>query len=252
MTSCAICPRPAVLYCHNDGVHLCQACDTSEHNTLLMASHHRTALESSPGSPTFSGSESWDNGSLAVVPQFDASFPREDSMFPGAADALFDGFGIPESQDDFNCLMGDLEPLKSDWDWETDTKKDLLGPKVKSEVQLVDRVQAYQFSAAYADDMQMVPQAPPAPIHTPTSNESLSLEVPLTRRDRVERYLSKRRRRNFNKVVRYQCRKVYADARPRIKGRFVKPAELEAYRRDAAAAKGGSPADATSAPLVRA
>lgn len=137
MTSCAICPRPAVLYCHNDGVHLCQACDTSEHNTLLMASHHRTALESSPGSPTFSGSESWDNGSLAVVPQFDASFPREDSMFPGAADALFDGFGIPESQDDFNCLMGDLEPLKSDWDWETDTKKDLLGAKVKSEVQLV-------------------------------------------------------------------------------------------------------------------
>jgi len=36
------------------------------------------------------------------------------------------------------------------------------------------------------------------------------------------RFRQKRRERRFGKHVRYACRKQLADARPRVKGRFVK------------------------------
>lgn len=38
----------------------------------------------------------------------------------------------------------------------------------------------------------------------------------------VRRYLEKKKRRKFKRVIRYQCRKRFADKRPRIGGRFVK------------------------------
>mmetsp|Transcript_45956 Transcript_45956/g.74964 ORF Transcript_45956/g.74964 Transcript_45956/m.74964 type:complete len:180 (+) Transcript_45956:119-658(+) len=60
------------------------------------------------------------------------------------------------------------------------------------------------------------------------SSESSSLDFPQPyspeeRRRRVIRYLEKKKRRTFIKRVRYICRKTSAAARPRIKGRFVKP-----------------------------
>ncbi|XP_044948833.1 zinc finger protein CONSTANS-LIKE 15-like [Hordeum vulgare subsp. vulgare] len=41
------------------------------------------------------------------------------------------------------------------------------------------------------------------------------------RRERIERYRSKRNRRNFQKKITYACRKALADRRQRIKGRFA-------------------------------
>ncbi|KAL8267622.1 hypothetical protein R6Q59_004966 [Mikania micrantha] len=51
------------------------------------------------------------------------------------------------------------------------------------------------------------------------------------REARVSRYREKRRRRLFSKKIRYQVRKLNADKRPRIKGRFVKtpPASASAF-----------------------
>lgn len=42
-----------------------------------------------------------------------------------------------------------------------------------------------------------------------------------TRRDKVERYLRKRKNRNWNKKISYKCRKEVADSRLRVKGRFI-------------------------------
>uniref|UniRef100_A0A6T6M472 CCT domain-containing protein n=1 Tax=Rhodosorus marinus TaxID=101924 RepID=A0A6T6M472_9RHOD len=42
------------------------------------------------------------------------------------------------------------------------------------------------------------------------------------RMDALRRYKKKRARRNFKKVIRYECRKQTAINRPRTKGRFVK------------------------------
>jgi hypothetical protein len=44
------------------------------------------------------------------------------------------------------------------------------------------------------------------------------------REARVQRYREKRKNRKFQKTIRYASRKAYAEARPRIKGRFVKRA----------------------------
>lgn len=46
----------------------------------------------------------------------------------------------------------------------------------------------------------------------------------------VDRFRQKRKERNFQKKVRYQSRKRLAEARPRIRGQFVKKEELAAYR----------------------
>lgn len=46
----------------------------------------------------------------------------------------------------------------------------------------------------------------------------------------VDRFRQKRKERNFKKKVRYQSRKRLAEARPRIRGQFVKKEELAAYR----------------------
>ncbi|GAB4860271.1 hypothetical protein Ancab_011752 [Ancistrocladus abbreviatus] len=66
---------------------------------------------------------------------------------------------------------------------------------------------------------------------SPLSNEnSLIIEgmtkacrySPEEKRERIERYRSKRSQRNFNKKIQYACRKTLADTRPRIKGRFAR------------------------------
>ncbi|XP_019183209.1 PREDICTED: uncharacterized protein LOC109178120 [Ipomoea nil] len=46
------------------------------------------------------------------------------------------------------------------------------------------------------------------------------------RKDRILRYLKKRNQRNFNKTIKYACRKTLADKRVRVRGRFAKNNEI--------------------------
>ncbi|KAL1827607.1 hypothetical protein ACET3Z_006019 [Daucus carota] len=66
---------------------------------------------------------------------------------------------------------------------------------------------------------------------SPLSNESSIIECmnakackcsPQEKKDKIEKYRSKRNLRNFNKKIKYVCRKTLADSRPRIRGRFAK------------------------------
>ncbi|XP_022731278.1 zinc finger protein CONSTANS-LIKE 2-like [Durio zibethinus] len=50
---------------------------------------------------------------------------------------------------------------------------------------------------------------------------------PEEKKERIERYRSKRNLRNFNKKIKYACRKTLADSRPRIRGRFARNEEIE-------------------------
>lgn len=61
----------------------------------------------------------------------------------------------------------------------------------------------------------------------------------LSRAERVARYREKRKNRRYEKTIRYASRKAYAEVRPRIKGRFAKKEEVEAWRQAEAAMKKG-------------
>jgi len=49
--------------------------------------------------------------------------------------------------------------------------------------------------------------------------------TPEERLQKILRYRAKRQMRNFNKTVKYQCRKSLADTRPRVRGRFARDNE---------------------------
>lgn len=51
------------------------------------------------------------------------------------------------------------------------------------------------------------------------------------RRERIDRYRAKRTQRNFNKTIKYACRKTLADNRPRIRGRFARNDETGEIRK---------------------
>lgn len=40
------------------------------------------------------------------------------------------------------------------------------------------------------------------------------------RKEKISKYRAKRTQRNFNKTIKYACRKTLADNRPRVRGRF--------------------------------
>ncbi|XP_057781686.1 putative zinc finger protein CONSTANS-LIKE 11 [Salvia miltiorrhiza] len=59
--------------------------------------------------------------------------------------------------------------------------------------------------------------------------ESMNRATPYSpeeKKERIERYRSKRNLRNFNKKIKYECRKTLADRRPRVRGRFAKNDEI--------------------------
>ena len=58
-------------------------------------------------------------------------------------------------------------------------------------------------------------------LQTPVHFSSMDREAP------VLRYKEKKQVRKFQKTIRYATRKAYAEARPRIKGRFAKRSDIE-------------------------
>ncbi|KAI0510130.1 hypothetical protein KFK09_010730 [Dendrobium nobile] len=47
------------------------------------------------------------------------------------------------------------------------------------------------------------------------------------KKEKIERYKNKKKRRDFSKKIKYACRKTLADSRPRVRGRFAKTDESE-------------------------
>jgi CCT motif len=58
-------------------------------------------------------------------------------------------------------------------------------------------------------------------------NGRIGIYTPAERATIIARFNEKRSRRNWNKKIRYNCRKNLADRRLRVKGRFVKRSDQE-------------------------
>lgn len=98
---------------------------------------------------------------------------------------------------------------------------------------------SYTYALHCPSPLLVVPSPP-----TPTSDEQSSrvtAAAPVSRysaeerRERIDKYRSKRNQRNFQKKITYACRKTLADSRPRVKGRFARNAAGD-YTDDADAA----------------
>ncbi|XP_073314376.1 uncharacterized protein [Primulina huaijiensis] len=51
------------------------------------------------------------------------------------------------------------------------------------------------------------------------------------RKKQLSRYWNKKSKRNFDRKIKYACRKALADGQPRIRGRFAKPEEIESLKK---------------------
>ncbi|CAL5224442.1 g7128 [Coccomyxa viridis] len=108
----------------------------------------------------------------------------------------------------------------------------------------------------YLPAMPTIPSAPAQRVPTLSPRSScydlptlhLSGDRAMDREARVMRYREKRKRRTFEKTIRYQSRKAYAEVRPRIKGRFATKEEVAAMK--ATGTLPGSPAPAMLAVLA--
>ncbi|KAJ7948926.1 Zinc finger protein CONSTANS-LIKE 3 [Quillaja saponaria] len=58
-------------------------------------------------------------------------------------------------------------------------------------------------------------------VEEPNSNVKVGRYSEQERKERILRYLKKRNKRNFNKTIKYACRKTLADRRVRVRGRFA-------------------------------
>ncbi|KAI4997122.1 hypothetical protein ZWY2020_052464 [Hordeum vulgare] len=96
---------------------------------------------------------------------------------------------------------------------------------------LQEQQQQQQHYYSYSQSMQRVMSAgdlqalaaPPGPGQAPVGRYSAE-----ERRERIEKYRTKRNQRNFQKKITYACRKTLADSRPRVKGRFARNVDDDA------------------------
>ncbi|XP_048140895.1 zinc finger protein CONSTANS-LIKE 2-like isoform X2 [Rhodamnia argentea] len=90
------------------------------------------------------------------------------------------------------------------------------------------------------------PQSTPRSFSSPLATESSFTEEANAkvgrysaeeRKERILKYRAKRTQRNFNKTIKYACRKTLADNRPRIRGRFARNDETGYVHKVASSAR---------------
>lgn len=236
-------------YCSADQANLCASCDRDIHEANAMSARHiRIPLQGDCCSVERHSSP------VKVKVKQEAAAPVS-APSPAAQAAqdvkAFDAFDLDDTLFDMGKNF-DLGPL--DMDFYGSSSSDGVVPTVElpfesgcsSEASFTeaDLKTASISSGASADSGRSAvvatatPWSPPIP--TVRARPAMpSLPPPsdgmLTRDERVQRYREKRKRRTFEKTIRYESRKAYAEVRPRIKGRFATREEVAAMKAEAAA-----------------
>ncbi|WOL00172.1 hypothetical protein Cni_G08885 [Canna indica] len=120
------------------------------------------------------------------------------------------------------AFLGSVNVAESHWNWMT-CGNGFYGPQ-----QEVYPATAY----SAGDPLQVISGGSQHPV-AGSSRRSPSLPMedssfkvcrlsPEERKVKIHRYMKKRNKRNFNKKIKYACRKTLADSRPRVRGRFAK------------------------------
>jgi len=238
---CAVCGGAAAVYCAADAAALCSPCDAAVHAANLLASRHERVPVAMAAAAAASG-------------VYDDLFAPDDvdaaSSWPAAAPAQ--GQGSPHQNGSSSTSF-----TTSDSGAEGRSLFDLLSDGDLAAAAcatgggyLPDGVMPVHHGGAAPLWAQPGMAAWAAAWSSPA--DAAAVVVPgaaavvaaaAERVARVQRYREKRKNRKFQKTIRYASRKAYAEARPRIKGRFVKRVAAASSDTDAAAAAATNASD---------
>ncbi|XP_042377469.1 zinc finger protein CONSTANS-LIKE 3-like [Zingiber officinale] len=226
---CQVCDRaPAAVVCKADAAALCVACDADIHAANPLARrHHRVPLPPfvgpAPAAASVSSTLQEDTAAGHSLLHQEALPPR---FFFSDADAYLDLDYADEPKDSVDEEAGPAACLLSPTGvggWRLDLNAIVSKPEPdlsfchseSSETAVVPEVSQAATSAGHPD--------------IPSHNNWDPAAARAEREARLMRYREKRKSRRFEKTIRYASRKAYAEARPRVKGRFVKLSEAEIY-----------------------
>lgn len=221
--ACAVCGGVAVVYCAADVAALCAPCDAAVHAANPLASRH----ERVPTAAMAAASGVYDD--LFAADDVDAASSWA-ALPPPPAHAQ--GMGSPQGSSSATSFTtgsgsdsGGADGGRSLFDLLTDVD---LATCVTGGAHLPDGVAPVHHAAApfwALPGMDAWPTAAWSPSDVaPGGAAGMVVAAAAEREARVQRYREKRKNRKFQKTIRYASRKAYAEARPRIKGRFVKRA----------------------------
>ncbi|XP_042445733.1 zinc finger protein CONSTANS-LIKE 3-like [Zingiber officinale] len=216
---CEVCEAaPAAVICKADAAALCASCDADIHAANPLARRHQRLPLSPFLGPAASARASFlhddDDDAYSLVHQ--EAVPTQFFFSDADADAYLDlDYNTSEEEPkaangaDPSCI---LTPACGYSDL------NVTGSKPEPDVSFGHSESS---EAAVVPDVSQVPAAAGLPSTYPEASRE-------EREARLMRYREKRKSRRFEKTIRYASRKAYAEARPRVKGRFVKRAEVEA------------------------
>ncbi|CAL9122721.1 unnamed protein product [Musa acuminata var. zebrina] len=227
---CEVCEHvPAVVTCKADAAVLCADCDADIHSANPLARRHERIpllpfLGPAPKPPATGRVGSGDDeetdaeAASSLLPQEGPVLRSAAEFFFSDADAYLD-LDYGSSMDEMKTVVGADQPffLAPGGDY---FDLNIAGCKQEADHSLCHSVfSTPSIHAAVVPDVSQ-----PSAVGMPCDPAAARLD----REARLMRYREKRKSRRFEKTIRYASRKAYAEARPRIKGRFAKRTEVEA------------------------
>lgn len=164
----------------------------------------------------------------------------ESDYYDVSPDSVMDGDGLEEMEDDSNLSPDELLRRARSRLLEDLSEGTMNGEK--GEVVLPHSLAKYKpvsivwgcgcaeyctLSGSRRDQRSLYFPTSPSSLQVYNQNGRIGIYTPSERAAIIARYNDKRTRRNWNKKIRYNCRKSLADRRLRVKGRFVKRSEQE-------------------------
>ncbi|KAE8811930.1 CONSTANS-like protein [Hordeum vulgare] len=242
---------PAVLACHADAAALCTACDAQVHSANPIAQRHQRVpvlplpAVAIPAASGFAEAEAsvTAHGDKEGGEEVDSWLLRrnsDDNNCANKIDRYFNLVGYNMYYDNITCdpRHKNNTECKNSSMCRTGCSKPALLLLLKYFSDYLAILSQISFSSM---EVGIVPDNTRPNISNRnilTSSEAIelsghSLQMPvhfssMDREARVLRYKEKKQARKFQKTIRYATRKAYAEARPRIKGRFAKRSDYRA------------------------
>ncbi|CAN6922663.1 unnamed protein product [Brassica oleracea] len=233
---------PAAFLCKADAASLCTACDAEIHSANPLASRHQRV----PISANSCGSMATDADNNDMLVGDEDEVASWLMVNPGKNNNNGFLFGVEylDLVDYSSGTDNQLEDQYSQYQRSLGGGEDGVVPQVEESTSHMQQSQ-HNFhlsgcsTEAHYNYISVVPESTSSDTTVQHAKEAIDQASgpptqmvqqlnPADREARVLRYREKKKRRKFEKTIRYASRKAYAEVRPRIKGRFAKRIDMEA------------------------